>query len=315
MTAAPNYTTDGLLANVKNRYIIPASQNLYSDADLLAMMDDEMRSYIIPLINSVREDYWTIYFDQPVTNGTTQYRIPTRAAGGILRDVVFVDPNGNEIAMTRLSPAQIKATFPFGYQLPLYTFGFFLRNDMVMPYPQQAQNATQYTLRMKILQRPNNLTLSSNCGQIQIIAGNVVTLSYIDPTWTTGTLFDVIQNYPLFVASIDNVITNINSATNQITFSSLPSGVAVGDWVCPQYMSCVPQIVYEAFPMLAQRGVVTLARSLGDSQGTDLAEKEYERLKVAFLSFIEPRVQLSGQKIVNMNNPYSWGTTGVPFFR
>lgn len=315
MTAAPNYLVDNLVTSVRNRYIQPVSQNLFQDTDIVALLDEEMRSYIVPLINSVREDNWTLNVDQAVT-GANSYTIPVRAAGGILRDVVFVDPNGNEIALSRLSPAQIKATFPFGFQLPLYTFGFYLQYDQFVPYPQQTQTATAYTLRMKILRRPNNLTLSSNCAQITAVASNIITVSNLDTTWSTSTLFDIIQNFPLFVSiSDDTVITNINTATNQITLSSAPTGLAVGMYLCPQYMSCIPQMIYEAYPMLIQRGVVALARSLGDSQGTELAEKEYEKMKVAFIGMIEPRVELSGKKIVQMNNPYSWGTTGVPFFR
>lgn len=316
MVASPNYLVDNLVTSVRNRYVQPVSQNLFQDTDIVALLDEEMRSYIVPLINSVREDNYTLNVDQPVVSTSTEYRIPTRAAGGILRDVVFVDPNGNEIGLSRLSPAQIKATFPFGFQLPLYTFGFYLQYDQFVPYPQQTQNATAYTLRMKILRRPNNLTLSSNCAQITAVASNIITVSNLDTTWTTSTLFDIIQNFPLFVSiSDDTVITNINTATNQITLSSVPTGLAVGMYLCPQYMSCIPQMIYEAYPMLIQRGVVALSRSLGDSQGTELAEKEYEKMKVAFIGMIEPRVELSGKKIVQMNNPYSWGTTGVPFFR
>ncbi len=314
-TAAPNYLVDSLVTAVRNRYIQPVSQNLFQDTDIVAFLDEEMRSYIVPLINSVREDNWTLNVDQAVT-GAASYTIPVRAAGGILRDVVFVDPNGNEIGQSRLSPAQIKATFPFGYQLPLYTFGFYLQYDQYVPYPQQAVNATGYTLRMKILRRPNNLTLATNCAQILTVASNVVTVDNLPSDWTTSTLFDIIQNYPLFVSiSDDTPITTINTATNQITLTSAPTGLAAGMYLCPQYMSCIPQMIYEAYPMLVQRGVVALARSLGDSQGTELAEKEYEKMKVAFLSFIEPRVQLSGKKIVQQNNPYSWGQIGSPFFR
>lgn len=314
-TAAPNYTVDNLVTSVRNRYIQPVSQNLFQDTDIVAFLDEEMRSYIVPLINSVREDNWTLNVDQAVT-GANSYTIPIRAAGGILRDVVFVDPNGNEIALSRLSPAQIKATFPFGFQLPLYTFGFYLEYDQFVPYPQQTQNATAYTLRMKILRRPNNLTLVSNCAQILTVASNVITVDNLPSDWTTSTLFDIIQNYPLFVSiSDDTTITNINTVTNQITLTSAPTGLAAGMYFCPQYMSCIPQMIYEAYPMLVQRGIVALARSLGDSQGTELAQKEFERMKTNFIGMIEPRVELSGKKIVQQNNPYSWGTTGVPFFR
>lgn len=315
MVAAPDYSVDGLVAAVRNNYIQPVSQNLFQDTDVVDFLDRNMRDFIVPLINSVREDYWTLNVDQAVT-GASQYTIPLRAAGGILRDVVFVDPTGQEIALSRLSPQQIKATFPFGYQLPLYTFGFYLKNDQFVPYPQQAQTATQYTLRMKILRRPNNLTLKTNCGQILNIVSNVLTLNALDPTWTTSTLFDIIQNFPLFTSISDNtVITNINSGANQITLQTVPTGLATGMYVCPQYMSCIPQIIYEAFGCLIALAASSLARSLGDSQGCELAEKDFEKLKAAFVGMVAPRVQGSTKKIVNPNTPYTWGSQGTPMVR
>lgn len=316
MVAAPDFTVDGLISSLKNQYVIPASQNLFQDPDIVDLMDNEMRQVIVPLILSAREDYWTANYDQPVTGAST-YTIPPRAVGGILRDVVFLDSQGNEIEMTRLSPAQIKSTFPFGYQLPLYTFGFYLRNDAVLPYPQQAINATAYTLRMKIFRRPNNLTLKSNCGQITQIVGNVLTLSNFDSSWTTSTKFDIIQLSPPMFTSLqdDNVITALNSAANTITLQTVPTNLAVGMWVCPQYMTCIPQIIYDAYPLLILRGICALARSIRDTQGADRAEKEYMASVPRLLGLVQPRVQGTAKKVVNRNNPYSWGTMGTGFVR
>lgn len=316
MVAAPSYTVDGLVASVRNKYITPASQNLFQDADIVGLLDEEMRETIVPLILSAREDFWTLNYDQAIS-GAAAYTIPPRACGGILRDVVFVDTQGNEIEMTRLSPAQIKSTFPFGYQLPLYTFGFYLKHDQLLPYPQQAINATAYTLRMKIFRRPNNLTLSANCGQITNIVGNVITLSSFDTTWTTSTKFDIIQPTPPMFTSLqdDSVITALSSANSTITLQTVPAALAVGMWVCPQYMTCVPQIIYDAFPLLVRRGVCALASSLGDSQGAERAEKDYERTIPKFLGVIQPRVQGTAKKVVNRNSPYSWGTMGTGFVR
>lgn len=273
-----------------------------------------MRSTIIPVVNSVREEYWVKLYDQAVVSGQAAYTIPQRSAGAILRDVVFVDPSGNEIDLQRLAPEHIKATFPFGYQLPLYTFGYYLQNDQFMPYPQQAQNATQYTLRMKALRRPNNLTLSTNCGQVTGINGLVVSLSYIDPSWTSSTLFDVIQNFPQFTSISDGqTITNVGASS--LTFSTIPAGLAVGMWVCPTLMSCIPQLPYECFPLLVQRGIIRVAESLGDQTGSQIAEKRYEEMRKDFTNLIEPRVQGGTKKIVNRNSPYGWGNVGAPFLR
>lgn len=316
MTAAPDYTVDGMVSDVRNDYITPQSQNLFQDTDIVKHLDKAMRTKIIPLINSVREDYWVNNFDQAVTGTSSGYTIPQRSSGAMLVNVVFVDPNNNLIELNRLTSKKISSTFPFGYQLPLYTYGFYMQDDKIFLYPQQAQTATQYTLRMIFMRRPNNLTLVSNCGKITNIVSNVITVDNIDTTWTTATTFDIIQNFPQFTSIDDDAsITNINSATNEITLTSAPTDLAIGMYLCPTLMSCIPQIPYEAYDVLIAATAARIARSLGDSQGLQLAEKNYEEASKDFVKLIEPRVQEATKKIVNRNNPFNFGIMGTPFLR
>lgn len=315
MTAAPDYTTDGMVDDIKNEYITPTSQNLFQDTDIIAHLDKAQRTKIIPLLNSVREEYWVTRFDQAVT-GVASYTLPQRGSGAMLRDVVFVDSQGNEIELTRLSPVQIKSTFPFGYQLPLYTFGYYIQDDQVFLYPQQAVAASQYTLRMKYLRRPNNLTSVSNCGKILTIASNVLTLDNLDTTWSTSTTFDIIQNFPQFNSISDGAtITAINTLTNQVTLSTVPTGLSTGMYMCPTLMTCIPQIPYEMYDILIAAGAMRLARALGDSQGLQLAEKNYEEAAAGFIKLVDPRIQGATKKVVNRNNPFNFGIMGTPFLR
>lgn len=315
MTVAPDYTTDQMVEDVKNDYISPTSQNLFQPDDVIRHLDKAMRSKIVPLINSAREEYWVTRYDQAVT-GAASYTIPQRGSGAMLRDVVFVDPQGNEIELQRLSPVQIKSTFPFGYQLPLYTFGYYVQDDQIFLYPRQAVTATAYTLRMKYLRRPNGLTAVSNCGKITVVASNVITVDNIDTTWTTATTFDIIQNFPQFKSIVDGAtITNINTLTNAITLTTAPTGLAVGMYLCPTLMSCIPQIPYEAYDLLIAAGAARLARALGDSQGLQLAEKGYQESAADFIKLIDPRVQGATKKVVNRNNAFNYGNMGTPFLR
>lgn len=315
MTAAPNYTTDKMVSDVRNDYITPQSQNLFEDTDIVDHLDKAMRSKIIPLVNSAREDYWVNLYTQPVT-GQASYTIPQRSAGAMLVNVVFVDNQGNRIELNRLTTKKISSTFPFGYQLPLYTFGYYLQDDQIFLYPQQAQTATQYNLQMIFMRRPNNLTLVTNCGKILTVASNVITVDNIDTTWSTSTTFDIIQNFPQF-NSIDDgaTVTNIDTGTNEITLTTAPTGLAVGMYLCPTLMSCIPQIPYEAYDVLIAAGATRIARALGDSQGTQLAEKNYEEASKDFIKLIQPRVQEATKKIVNRNNPFNFGIMGTPFLR
>lgn len=280
---------------------------------MVSLLDDELRSTIIPVITSVREEFWVKTQDTPI-NGSASYTIPSNAAGGILRDVVFVDTAGNEIDLQQLSPAHIKATFPFGYQLPLYTFGYYWKNDQIVPYPQQAQNATGYTLRMKPIRRPNDLTLSTNCGQITLIVGNVITLNSVPSSWTTSTTFDIIQNAPQFTA-IAEAATITLIAGSSLTLTTVPTGLAVGMWVCPTTTSCIPQIPYEGFGLLIEAAICAMAASMGDSQGYGLHEKMMLKYRQDFINLITPRSQLGTKKVVNPNSPMSFWNSGSPFMR
>lgn len=311
--AAPGFTVDELVTKLRNRYTTPNSQSLFQETDVISLMDDELRSTIIPIITSAREEFWVKTYDQAIT-GAASYTIPRAASGAILRDVVFVDNAGNEIDLQQLSPAHIKATFPFGYQLPLYTFGYYWQNDKIMPYPQQAQTATGYTLRMKEIRRPNNLTSVDNCGQVTNIAGNVITLGNVPSDWTTDTTFDIIQNFPQFVAiAEESTITAIGGTT--ITLTTVPDDLAEGMWVCPTGMSCIPQMPYEAFGLLIESAIVTMCASIGDSQGSILHEKIRDRYRIDFIELITPMSQLGTMKIVNRNNPMSFWNFGSPFIR
>ena len=105
------------------------------------------------------------------------------------------------------------------------------------------------------------------------------------------------------------------SATNQITLSTVPTGLSTGMYLCPTLMSCIPQIPYEAYDVLIAAGAARVARALGDSQGLQLAEKNYDESSKDLIKLIEPRVQSSSKKVVNRNNPASWGIMGSGFVR
>lgn len=334
-TPAPDYTTDGsthaLVDSVYRRVLSPNSQNTLQPDDIIAFLDEEMRTTIVPLVLAAQEEFWVQNFDQPVLTGVFNYTIPPRAAFATWRDVVFVDNNNNELNMSMLSPEYLKVTYPAGGNPPLYVFGFILQNDQIILYPNTSTAPTQYRLRMKIKRRPNNLTETSNCGQITNIntGTNQVTLTNVDPSWTSSTLFDIIPNSPQFTSRQDNqtisgisglVLTFTSPGTNYSVvpaapYPALPVGLSVGDWVCPAQMSCIPQIPYDMFPLLVQRGVIKCLEALGDTQNLTIAERRYQDMAVDFARTVSPRIDGTPKKIVNRNTPPYWGSYGFPFQR
>jgi hypothetical protein len=301
-------TVDYLVQQVNNRCLNPDSQNTFEPADLINIMDSELSNYCVPLLKKVKQEFFVTYFDQPIT-GATSYQIPPRAIGNALRDVVFVDASGNEIALSNLLPEYTKTTFPLNSTLPLYVFGQFMKGDQIVLYPQQVQNDTGYKLRMKVERRPGALTSITNCGQVVAITGNVVTLSNIDPTWTTSTLFDCINNFPPFNSvGDDQTITNITGF--QLTFTSVPTGLAIGMYVCPRMMSCIPQIPYENFGLLIERTIIRVAEALDMSVLLQAAKQNYKEMEDNMLVLERPRISGSPQKCINRNRPSQGGGYG-----
>jgi hypothetical protein len=327
MTATPDYTVDGsslaMVNSVYRRILSPNSQNTLQPVDVIAFLDEEMRTTVLPLILAAQEEFFVTNYDQPVLQGVYNYTIPKRASFATWRDVVFVDANGNELNMSMLSPEYLKLTYPAGGNPPLYVFGFILQNDKIILYPNTAGTPTQYKLRMKVKRRPNNLTSTVNCGQVTSIDTLTmqVGVSAVDPTWTTATTFDIIPNSPQFTSlQDDQAITLI--AGNVLTFATLPTNpqtgaytMQVGDWVCPAQMSPIPQIPYDMFPLLIQRGVIKCLTALGDTQNLTIAERQYQDMAADFARTVSPRIDGAPKKIVNRNTPPYWGSYGFPFQR
>lgn len=314
MTASIDYTVDqstlSLVQSVLTHSLMPLSQNTLTSGVIIEALDEEMRSTIVPLILAAQEEYYVQNNDQTLVAGTYIYTIPKRAAFATWRDVVFVDTLGNEINMTNLPPEYVKITYPVGNLPPMYTFGFILVNDHVQLWPPNMTVPIQYTLRMKIKRRPNHLTSYANCGQVTAIdtGTKVISLSVNgDGTWTTSTTFDVIPNSPQFTSLQDDMaITAIDNTANTITVTTIPTGLAVGDWICPAQMSCIPQIPYDMFPLLAQRGVIRCLESLGDTQNLQIAERRYQDMAVDFARTVSPRIQGTRKTLVNRTANFGW---------
>jgi len=317
LTTAVDYTVNNtdlaLVQSVQNRIMMPLSENTLTEGRIIELLDEEMRSTVIPLILAAQEEFYVQNYDQTLVAGTYSYFIPKRAAFATWRDVVLVDSAGNEINMTELAPEYVKITYPVGNMPPLYTYGFILQNDHIIIWPPNTTIPVQNTLRMKIKRRPNHLTSVANCGQVTGVnsgASQVTLGGNGDTTWTASTTFDVIPNSPQFTSLGDDLtISAINQVTptaTVLTFNSYPTGVAVGDWVCPATLSCVPQIPYDIFPLLAQRGVIKCLEALGDNQNLQVAERRYQDMAVDFARTVSPRIQGTPKKIVNRTAGFSW---------
>ncbi len=300
-----DYTSAANILSVKRRAMLPTSQQLYGDVEIVKILTEELHADIAPMLMSVREDYMLHYFDQAINTGVNVYEIPTRAIGTKLKDAVLLNSNGFEISIQRLEPGQIKHQWWTG-QTGMYNrrVGFFFEDDQIRLFP-DTQNLDTYTLRMKYFRRPNNVIQTTEAAQITNVNGSALTVDKIPATlysianaWSTSLLFDIIKGTPSFRSRGDDLaITQLDINAKQLTFSAIPSGVVVGDWVSIAGTSPIAQIPYEVHNLLDQRASVKILEGMGDPL-VATAAGVYKDMVDKFKVMVAPRADDSPKRVV-----------------
>jgi hypothetical protein len=278
--------------------MVPASSDeTLSDTDLLAFADDEIQSYIVPLVLSANEEYFVTYKDVSVVAGTANYDIPDRAIGGRLRSVQLSDGNGGFYDLTRIEPeSQDEYSFS-GSE----TSGYLIRGNEVVLVPTPGASDT---LRLGYYRRPNRLVALTAVGTLAAApsASTSLTLASTKPsTFVSGESMDLIYATPGFDSISDsNALTAASGTSLTLTTAVTAS---IGDYVCLAGETPIPQIPVELFPLLSQRIVARACEAMGQPQKAQMAEATSERMRRDAMTLLSPRVKGASRVIVNRNGP------------
>jgi hypothetical protein len=268
--------TTELISALKIRGAFPTSNDLFSNADFLVLLNMQMKTEIVPTMMLLSEDYFLLTKDFTITSGTV-YKIPSRAIGTKLRDIQYIDGSSNISHPVRLLEED-QGSGNSGY--------YIFRNEIRL-----SDDYTSGTLRIQYFARPNELVLTTSCGQITSIdtALNNVVVSSAPASMSTGVLCDFVQNTnPYDLLDYDEAITNVSGTT--ITFSSLPTDLVVGDWLCLAKESPVPMVPDEIHPLLVQAALVSCLASKND-KAFDYEAKLLEKQKQDMIRMLDPRVE------------------------
>ncbi len=278
------YTTATLLTSVERQSFSPANQNTFSTEDILELGNEVIQTTILPIILGVREEFFVDYYDYTIVSGTAAYSIPSRAIGMAIRDVQLVDANGNVKNLIRVSLDQLylrstTAATPTA---------FYLQNDSIVLNP--PPSATTGTLRIYYSLRPGRLIEASDAAVISSIdtLTKIVTVSTIPSTWVTGNVFDIIQRTGSN-SYLDIDLTSVAVSGTSITLPSLPTGLAVGDYIALSEESPLVQLPPDFRPILATLIAAEMLISMGQPDGDKIYAKGMNNLHVA-AKLLTPRV-------------------------
>lgn len=287
--AANRFTTTELLTSIKLKGHIPSNQAPFTDANLMAIGDDEIDTILMEQIKSTRENYYLTSVDLSVTSDGV-YPIPLRAIGGGLALAQIVSGSMiYPITRSELSEQFSTVTSASGF----YGFQLSGNNIKVLPLP------TSGVVRLSYYCIPNKMVATTAAAQITAVSSGTLTFAAgtIPSTITTNSPCDIIKDQPGFDWwNIDLTPSSVSST--QIVFSSVNSNVAVGDWVALAGQSPVPQIPVEFRPLLVQRIIQQYYESQGYTEKLTASQAKLSKMEKAVFGLINPRVAEAPKRIV-----------------
>ena len=286
-------TTLSLIESVKLRGSFPTANNLFSNSSYLQILNDEMMNQVVPLIQKLNADFFLAQSDSQVSANVNKYRINKRAIGSLLRDIQIVDAAGNSRGLPRLQEED-RLSDTQG------DFGYYIQSNQIILSPMPVNS--QYSLRQIYFRRPSKFVLPTACAQITSIdtGNNQVVVSSVPSAINNGIEIDFVQNNsPYDLLAQDYIVSGISGTT--ISFSSLPSDLAVGDYICLAGETCVPMVPEELVPFLVQSALCVCLSSKKD-KSVELELQKLEMMKQSLVDMMAPRVKSSDVKIKNRNS-------------
>ncbi len=278
------YTTTLFLSSVERQSFSPANQATFSTAEILSLGDEVMQTSILPALLAVREEFLVTSLDYTITANQSSYLIPQRSVGMTIRELQIVDANGNVRNLPRISLDKLHLMS----SISSTPDSFYLRGDNIILTP--TPSSTTGTLRVYYSIRAGNLVQTTATAVISAIntSTNVVTVTTIPSTWSTGSIFDLIQGTGAHqYLSIDLTSTLVSGS--DITLPSLPSNLAVGDYISLTGESSLIQLPPDFRPTLATLTAAEMLIAMNQPNGEKLLAKGIRSLDIA-QKMVAPRV-------------------------
>lgn len=283
-------TTTEFLDAVKRGCTFPTSQPRFSDANLLKFADEEMQATILPMITSIRQEFFVKSKNVPTVSGQAQYKIPYRAIGRTLRDIKLLD---SSLSVVRSLP-QVNEE-----EAHVYTNAvsgdprvFYVQGDkvVILPTPQSSAHYLQMIYELA----PSSLVTTTSAGTIatfNLTTGDVTIDTAVD-VLTSGLIMDIIDSKSGNTVKAEDITNGSVSGTSfSFTASDLPSDLAVGDYIALSNQTPVINLPTEAHQCLVQATICRILEAQGDVENLGYAQKSLDKKMKAAMMLLSPRVE------------------------
>jgi len=289
----PNLVAD-LLTEIERVSFAPENQTTFDIPNILSIADEVIEAQIQPKIILAREGYFIKKDEQAITVGQSRYELPDRAAGLGFRDIKITDANETRNLIYQ-DFSDLRDEIP---GIPRY---FYLEENSVVLYPSPSE--TTGTLEMYFPIKANKLVQASAAGVIDSIdtGTNTITVASMPSTWVGTNTYDIIkQSGGHELRAYDQLPTSFDLPTLTMVFSSLPDGLALGDYVAQAQETPVVQLPSLFVRALARAVAAEMIGDMNQPSAKKLLERFDKDMENA-INLITPRVVGAPKYIVNEN--------------
>lgn len=297
-----DYSVDTLVTKMRRAGKIPQHESTGVAAALLEKLNDEQRLYLTRLLQSTREQYRQATYDITTTAGLQRYAIPARAVAAGVVSVAKIEASGSRTPLNFFADYRLHET-----NNPTAGDCYLEGNELVL-----YSDPGVITIRITYNRRLSELVLSTSARAITIISNKTVTIAAAPSTFTSRTTMDLVKATPHFdTYGIDLACSSIGSSATTITFTNtLPTSLAVGDYVCLPGETPVCNAPWELHDVLVHKAAYTWLAERGDNRAGSVAkvlwgEKDdgSDGMEAEALSLLTPRVETNSKPLINFNAP------------
>jgi len=311
------FTTDELLRRVRLLAFLPDAGGP-TDAELLEVADDELRTLVAARLAAAREEHWVKTEDVPIVAGTTRYRLLRRALGRIVRSIRLVEQSTQRVIDLHETDAAITGSYG-GVFWSAGTNVYYWEDDyLVFPI----QPPTGWSIRIRYLRRPSRLVLTNACAPIQYpTSTTVLHVGSVPTAFVAGYLVDVVRgDAPFDLPYVDRVVSGTTSSTitldpstpiattDFVDLSTRPNDRA--DYACPRDCTCYPQLPEELHPVLVAAVARRALEAVRDKEGAELTRATLAERAKAASDIIEPRNEERSEPLVSRHSAMRGGSGG-----
>lgn len=301
---ASEFLADEVIDAIREEGLIAASDEEELITKVRSVLNRELRLYGMALLQKAREEYQVETADLAVVAGASTYDIPSKAAGAAIVRLEWV--NGTERAKLYPTTANLNASVGSG----AYGTGeFYLQGSKIHLC---VAPSTSGTWTVVYARRFNRLVAASACGEVSAIDTGTKQVTLVHPdsgastvpaTFTTARTYDFVKGTPHFdVLDSDAAVTTV--ASNVLTFTeTLPTGLAVGDFVALAGQSPVVNAHLEFQSVLILKAVHSYLSGGGDATRSGLVKERLDKAEADWLTIASPRVDGGPELIINYSAP------------